>query len=187
MRAGPGGSGHYADGVGELPALSLAEWIVLTLVDESPAHGFAVAALTAEDGDIGRAWHVPRPIVYRSIDRLTGLGLLRVESTQAGHRGPRRSVMASTESGHAAVDVWLRRPVTHVRDVRSELLVKLALLLRREAPTGALVAAQRRALAPVQEALEQRSRAETGFGHLLAAWRVENVRAAMRFLDGVEA
>src|SRR6185369_6684289 len=152
--------------------------------DEGPRHGFAVAGLTAEDGDVGRAWHVPRPIVYRSANRLTELGLVSVAGTEAGHRGPQRSVLTTTRAGRAAVRAWLRRPVAHVRDVRSELLVKLALLGRRGLAPDALVTAQRRALAPVQAALEEQRRQE-GFGQILASWRVENVRAAMRFLDDI--
>jgi DNA-binding PadR family transcriptional regulator len=167
----------------ELPALSLADWIVLTLVDESPKHGFAVAALTAENGDIGRAWHLPRPIVYRSLDRLAELGLVRTRSTESGDRGPQRSIVTTTPAGRRATHAWLNRPVAHVREVRSELLVKLGLLLRRGQPAAALVAAQREVFAPVQAALEQHHRTETGFGQLLACWRVENMRAAMRFLD----
>src|SRR5262245_54564366 len=116
----------------ELPGLSLAEWIVLALVDEGPTHGFAVAALTAEDGAVGRAWHVPRPIVYRSIDRLTDHELIRLEATVASERGPQRAVVAATPAGHRACGLWLARPVAHIRDIRSELLVKLGLLARRQ-------------------------------------------------------
>jgi hypothetical protein len=67
----------------------------------------------------------------------------------------------------------LNRPVAHVREVRSELLVKLGLLLRRGQPPTGLIAAQRRAFAPVQAALEQQQRTGTGFGQLLAGWRME--------------
>ncbi|HEV7713553.1 MAG TPA: PadR family transcriptional regulator [Asanoa sp.] len=171
----------------EPPELSLAAWIVLALVDESPKHGFAVAALTAEDGDVGRAWHVPRPIVYRSLDRLAELDLIRVVSTEAGQRGPQRSILTTTPAGRAATRAWLKRPVAHVRDVRSELLAKLALLLRRDTAPQPLIAAQRAALVPVRAALERHRAAETGFGQILASWRSENVNAAMRFLDEIEA
>ena len=169
----------------QLPALSLADWIVLTLIDEGPTHGFALAALTAEHGEVGRAWHVPRPIVYRCLDRLVELGLARVESTEAGHRGPQRSLLTTTAAGRSAVAGWLHRPVAHVRDVRSELLVKLALLLRRDVASDDLVAAQRLAFAPVQTALEEQQRTETGFGQILASWRFANIQAAMQFLDSL--
>jgi DNA-binding PadR family transcriptional regulator len=165
--------------------LSLAEWIVLTVVDEGPTHGFAIAALTAEDGAVGRAWHVPRPIVYRSLDRLGTLDLVRVESTEAGHRGPRRSILTSTPAGAQAVGEWLEQPVGHVRDMRSELLVKLALRLRRDLPAGPLVAAQRETVTRVRAAIERQRDAEAGFGRILLTWRYENAAAAERFLDAV--
>lgn len=98
--------------------------IVLALVDEAPKHGFAVAALTAETGELGRAWHLPRPIVYRAVTRLTDLGLVRVQSTEPGQRGPQRSVLAVTGDGAGQTARWLREPVPHVRDVRSALLAK---------------------------------------------------------------
>ncbi|MGI5244968.1 PadR family transcriptional regulator [Dactylosporangium sp. CA-139066] len=167
------------------PSLSLPEWIVLTLVDEAPAHGFAVAALTAEDGDVGRVWHVPRPIVYRAVDRLTAAGLLVVAGTQAGRRGPQRSILSATPEGAAAVAEWLARPVGHVRDLRSEFLVKLALLTRRGAPLDGLVAAQRTVIAPLEPALARRRAEATGFPAILAAWRHETARAALNFLNGL--
>jgi PadR family transcriptional regulator AphA len=171
----------------EPPVLSLPEWIVLTLVDEEPTHGFAVAALTAVNGDVGRAWQVARPIVYRSLDRLIDLGLVRAESTEAGHRGPQRSIVATTAAGRKACRAWLVRPVSHIREVRSELLVKLGLLARRGASTHPLIAAQKAVFAPIQDALEQRVNEESEFGWVLARWRAENVRAALRFLDGLDA
>ena len=70
--------------------------------------------------------------------------------------------------------------------MRSELLVELALLVRRGAATGDLIAAQRQVFAPVQAALERQRHAETGFGRILASWRVENIQAAMRFLNDID-
>ncbi|MEU7865897.1 hypothetical protein [Dactylosporangium sp. NPDC049140] len=166
-----------------MPPLSLPEWIVLSLIDEAPAHGFAIAALTGEDGEIGRVWQVPRPIVYRAADRLTAANLLTVARTQAGDRGPQRSILTATEEGSAAVADWLARPVAHVRDLRSEFLVKLALMTRRGRPLTRLVAAQRAVLAPLEPALARRRTEATGFAAVLAAWRYENASAALRFLD----
>jgi len=166
----------------DIPELSLADWIVLTLVDEHATYGFAIATLTAADGDVGRAWHVPRPIVYRSLERLAEVGLVQVEATEPGQRGPQRSIVAPTAAGRSACRAWLRRPVAHVRDVRSELLVKVGLLLRRGQSPRALIAAQRKVFEPVEASLTQRATDETAFGSVLARWRLENVRAALRFL-----
>lgn len=169
------------------PQLSLAEWIVLALVVEEPKHGFAVAALTAEDGDVGRAWQVPRPIVYRALNRLAEVELVQVEATVRGGRGPQRSVIAATAAGKSAVRLWLAEPVAHVRDVRSELLVKLALLARRGRDSRKLVAAQRAVFVPIEAALVARQETQTDFSRTLATWRTENVRAALRFLDEIQS
>ncbi|SNT63630.1 PadR family transcriptional regulator, regulatory protein AphA [Asanoa hainanensis] len=166
--------------------LPLGTWIVLALVDEAPTHGFAVAALTAEGAEIGRAWAIPRPLVYRSIDRLTELGLVAARSTEAGARGPVRSIVASTPAGHAAAADWLDRPVTHVRDMRSELLVKIALRMRRALGLGPLIVAQRAVLTDVHAALDQQRRTADGFGRVLLSWRTENAQAALRFLDDLD-
>lgn len=173
-----------------LPELSLAEWIVLALIAEQPRHGFAVAALTAAQGELGRAWQVPRPIVYRAITTLTELGLLAVEATEQGRRGPQRSVLAASPAGAAAVRTWLRTPVEHVREARSELLVKLALLNRRGFSRRPLATAQRRIFTRIVAALTEQAQEQgaTGdsFGRLLAAWRLESARAALRFLDDLD-
>lgn len=170
----------------DLPKLSLAEWIVLALIAEQPQHGFAVAGLTAPDGPVGQAWHVPRPIVYRAITTLTELGLTVPATTEQGGRGPQRIVVAATAVGDAAARRWLRRPVEHLRDTRSELLVKLALLDRRGWSAGPLIAAQRKIFTRREEELRAQLHGTSGFEQLVLTWRRESARAALRFLDEVD-
>ncbi|HEY1643116.1 MAG TPA: hypothetical protein VGG35_20665 [Streptosporangiaceae bacterium] len=55
------------------PTLSLSEWVVLGLVCEQPAHGFAIAGLLGRQGSPGEVWRVARPVVYRAIQRLEAL------------------------------------------------------------------------------------------------------------------
>ena len=38
----------------EQPSLSVPEWLVLAILSQQPMHGFAVAQLTAPDGELGR-------------------------------------------------------------------------------------------------------------------------------------
>src|SRR5580658_10237043 len=120
------------------PSLSLAEWVVLAVVAERPTHGFPIARLVAGDGELGRIWQVPRPVVYRAMSRLAESHLIAEDGNEAG-RGPQRTIYAVTAAGQDAVDGWLDTPVEHFRDVRSHLLMKLALLHRRGTdPTGLL-------------------------------------------------
>ena len=104
--------------------MALAEWTVLVLLSQKPAHGFAVSQLTAPDGELGRIWRIPRPIVYRAIGRLTEAGLITPEAVEPG-LGPQRTIYTVTPQGRQAAEHWLATPVEHVRDIRSQLLVKL--------------------------------------------------------------
>jgi DNA-binding PadR family transcriptional regulator len=169
--------------VNPLPQLSLPEWIVLALIVDGPKHGFAIATLTGEDGEVGRVWQVPRPIVYRAVARLLELDLVHVEATELGNRGPRRSVLAVDSAGSSAARAWLDLPVAHAREVRSELLVKLALISRRGEDISALIEAQRAIFEPMLTSLQVRQRREVGFEQVLATWRTESLRAVVRFLD----
>ena len=75
----------------------------------------------------------------------------------------------------------------HARDVRSELMVKLALLDRAGSDSRALVLAQLARLLPVAAALDDQLRATTGFEHTLVLWRHKAMTATMRFLQDLTA
>jgi PadR family transcriptional regulator AphA len=134
-------------------ALSLADWVVLGVIAAEPTHGFAVARELAADGELGRIWTVPRPIVYRSLATLAEHALVEETGVAAGARGPRRTLFRITRSGRTALRGWLAEPVEHVRDVRGAFLVKLALLDRAGEPRARLVQRQIDQLEPVFAAL----------------------------------
>jgi DNA-binding PadR family transcriptional regulator len=167
--------------------LSLAEWVVLCLVSEKPTHSFAIAGLLAKDGALGQVWHVPKAVAYRSAAWLVQLGLITAAEKQPSNLGPARSQLEATSKGEQAARGWLRQPVTHPRDVRSELLVKLALLGRVNSDPSGLLQKQRAQLGPMAEALAAEVDAATGFDRTLALWRHESVSATVRFLDDLLA
>jgi len=165
------------------PELSLAEWLVLCLVSERPMHGFAIASLLAEDGGLGRIWHVRKMVVYRAAHRLEQLGLIVASDKQPTSQGPARVPLWATPEGRQAAGAWLRQPACHARDIRSELLLKMALLDRVGADPQDLLRAQRSQLAPIASALAGQISAATGFDQVLLQWRYESVSATLRFLD----
>jgi DNA-binding PadR family transcriptional regulator len=171
----------------QAPPQSLAEWLVLSLICEKPTHGFALAALLGPAGEMGRVWRVPKPLVYRALQRLEQLGLVQATERQPSSQGPVRSLVDATAAGRDTVAAWLTRPASHNRDVRSELLVKLALLARAGADPRPLLDAQREQLIPVAHALQDRLAAAAGFDRTLALWRCETVSATLRFLDALAA
>jgi PadR family transcriptional regulator AphA len=167
-----------------LPEMSLPEWLVLTILSQQPAHGFAVAQLTATGGDLGRVWQIPKSVVYRAIGRLLDAGLIAPEGTERG-LGPQRTVYTAADAGREAANRWLRTPVEHVREIRSELLLKLALLDRAGESPATLLQAQRAVLEPIVAAIETRRAHSAGFDATLLAWRRANAVAALDFLDAI--
>lgn len=167
-----------------LPEMSLPEWLVLTILSQQSAHGFAVAQLTAAHGELGRVWQIPKAVVYRAIGRLLDAGLIAPEGTEPG-LGPQRTVYTVTAEGRAAAGRWLFAPVEHVREIRSELLLKLALLERAGENPVPLLRAQRAVLEPLVTAIESRRARSHGFDTILLAWRRATAVAALDFLDTI--
>jgi hypothetical protein len=69
--------------------------------------------------------------------------------------------------------------------VRSELLIKLALLDRAGTDPQPLLLAQQMQLAPIATALSDRVRDAAGFERTLAVWRHQAIDATMRFLTAM--
>ncbi|HWK29094.1 MAG TPA: PadR family transcriptional regulator [Solirubrobacter sp.] len=165
--------------------LTTGEWAVLALVDEGATHGFAAARALASGGDVGRVWAMRRPLVYRTLEILEGRGLTRTAGTEASTAGPQRTLIEVTEEGRARVAAWLAEPVEHVRDARSELMLKLLFLDRRGADPGPLLGAQRERFAEHEARLREALGDAEGFARTLTLWRVENTAAAVRFVDAL--
>lgn len=165
------------------PVIGLAEWTVLAVISQQPTHGFAVAQLTTPDGELGRIWQIPRPVIYRAIGRLADAGLIAGQGTEPG-QGPQRTIYAATQSGRDAARDWLDTPVEHVRDIRSQLLLKLALLHRRGSDASDLIRRQKATLEPIARAIVS-DRPQDSFETVLLAWRRASAAAAIAFLDDI--
>ena len=160
--------------------LNVGEWAVLGVLVERSRHGFAVAAELAPGTELGSAWTVRRPLVYRAIEHLVELGLVRPGREEPGDAGPRRRVMRPTAAGRRRLLAWLDEPVEHFRDVRGELLVKLLLRQRLGLDPATLATAQRQLFAPVLDAL---CAAPEG---VVGRWRRASAAAVDGFLAELE-
>jgi PadR family transcriptional regulator AphA len=164
--------------------LTLGEWAVLGLLSTGSLHAFALVKATARHSELGQVWSVPTPVVYRAVDALRRKGLVEARGEERSDAGPRRRLVGITPQGQALLDGWLAQPVVHMRDVRTELLLKLALSARLHRDPTPLVWAQREAFAPLLGALERRAgEAQPGFDRIVAHWRLESAAGVMRFLD----
>jgi DNA-binding PadR family transcriptional regulator len=162
--------------------LSTTEYAVLGVLGEGATHGFALSKLLAADGEVGRVFRVRRPLVYRALDRLVEAGYAESVSTEKGDAGPQRVVHKITRRGRRRLDRWLTQPVDHVRDIRIEFLLKLALLHRRGRSPVDLIRDQKAALLPTFSALEVPPSDD-----YLELWRRHNAAAALTYLDDLES
>jgi DNA-binding PadR family transcriptional regulator len=171
---------------GEIAALLPGEWAVLGVLTRAEGHGFAVARTLAPDGWLGRVWTMSRPRVYRAINDLAGRALIAPVGRAQSDRGPTRTLYAASPEGRSLLEGWLAEPVAHVRDIRSELLLKLALLLERGTDPTPLLEAQHEILAAALTGLES-AQPGTPFDAILFRYRVETTRAALRFVEEILA
>jgi DNA-binding PadR family transcriptional regulator len=163
------------------------EWAVLAVLHEEPRHGYAVAALFAPEGEIGRVWSYKRPMVYATMRTLERRELIRAAHAERAAGKPQRTIYEPTAKGRADVEAWLGEPVGHVRDLRSALILKLLFRHRLGLPLEPLLEAQRHLLQPLESALQERAADARGFERLLALWRLETTVAALRFLEDAAA
>jgi len=163
--------------------LTLPDWLVLCLAAEQPTHGWVIARVLSPRGSLGRIWHLHKEQVYRGLRRLESLGLVRTVGREPSTAGPIRSMYEVTAAGRTAARKWLHQPVTHGRDVRSELLSKLALLDRAGADPRELLTAQLAEFHPIAAALEEQVWTASGFGRALILWRHNQIETITRFLQ----
>jgi DNA-binding PadR family transcriptional regulator len=162
---------------------SLTEYAVLGLLAEGPTHGFAISKALQSDTEVGRVITVRRPLVYRALDRLVDAELAEPAHTEPGAAGPNRVVHRVTRAGRRRLHSWLDRPVAHVRDMRIEFQLKLALLQRLGRSPLELVVAQRETLDPTLAALDVPA---SGPVDHLELWRRYNAAAADSYLESLE-
>jgi len=163
--------------------LSLAEWAVLAVLAERPAHPFAVARLLAKNSELGQLLTVRRPLVYRAAERLAAAALCRPDHTEPGEGGPERTIYRATPAGRRALAAWLREPVPRVRDLRPEFLLKVRLTVRAGDSALPLVEAQQAALAP---AFSRLTAPEAGENEV-SLWRRHTVAATRAYLEDLAA
>ena len=158
--------------------LSTAELVCLSLVVQRVSHGWALGTLLLPDGEIGRVWSLSRPLTYRAIEGLVDKHLVTRQEQVTGH-GRDRLLLTATAAGRRMARQWLDSPVEHLRDVRTELLVKLCLRDRVGLDATDLLVRQRERFEPVIEALTSADEGDS----VVALWRRESASAVRRFLD----
>ncbi len=158
----------------------LARNVVLALIVHTPRHGWALQEVLSPAGEIGQAWTLSKQLVYRAIDSLVDAGLARRTAPKDGG-GADRVVISPTTSGRRVAEIWLDSPVQHLRDVRTELVVKVMLRELFGLPMPHFIQLQRQQFEPLIAAIEKNP--STTPVHM---WRRESASAVKRFLTRLE-
>ena len=158
----------------------LARNVVLALVVHTPRHGWAIHEELAPTGEIGRAWTLSRQLVYRAIDTLVEDGLVKRATPKDGG-GADKVIISATALGKRAATKWLDTPVTHLRDVRTELVVKIMLREKFGLVLGSFIDSQRKVFGPLIAAIN----ADTSDSPV-NVWRKESANAVARYLTQLE-
>ena len=133
--------------------------------------------MLAPGRELGRIWALSRPLTYRAIERLVEKGLIT----------PRRSAPGGAATGSCTPlagrsprrdEQWIDTPVDHLRDLRTQLLVELALLAPAGLDNEHCSPPSRQLFEPKIDALTSGEADDD----LVDLWRRESARAVRRFL-----
>ena len=165
--------------------LLLGECASLGILYAGPTHGFAIAARLKPTGDVGRVWSLSRPLTYRALEQLAARGYVHAIGEEPGIAGGNRTILAATRSGRAHLRKWLNTPVQHLRDLRSELLLKLVIAEICGIDITGMLKRQRDHIEQLADVLLEQTNDGSGHPDVVALWRSESSQAALRFLDAL--
>jgi len=105
------------------------EYILLGLIREEPAHGYALYQKIRSTSELSLIWQVKRSKLYYLLDKLETDELL-VSSITSQSPYPDRKVFQTTTQGNELLEDWMYSPVLSTRYVRLAFLSKLFFVLR---------------------------------------------------------
>jgi PadR family transcriptional regulator AphA len=165
--------------------LLLGEWACLGILYPARTHGFSVASRLKPTGDIGRVWSMSRSLTYRALDQLALAGYIVPVGEEPGLAGGNRTILAATRTGRLQLRKWLNTPVVHLRDLRSELLLKLILAENCAIDISDMLGRQRDLVEQIAATISQQLEDSPGTD-VVTLWRSESSHAALRFLGRLD-
>jgi DNA-binding PadR family transcriptional regulator len=165
--------------------LLLGEWACLGILYPAPTHGFAIAARLKPTGDVGRVWSLSRALTYRSLEQLTARGYIHAIGEEPGIAGGNRTILAATRAGRAQLRKWLATPVAHLRDLRSELLLKLIVADLCGIAIDDMLQRQHAHIEAMANAIAGQVDADAPLD-VVDVWRQESSQAALRFINRLQ-
>ena len=107
------------------------EYILLGLIREEPAHGYALYEKLRSTAELSLIWQVKRSKLYYLLDKSETEGYLNSRTSSQGPY-PDRKVYQITQRGLEILEEWLHSPVKSSRYVRLAFLSKLYFLIRED-------------------------------------------------------
>lgn len=106
------------------------------LIQERPAHGYALYERLLKTPELAHIWQVKRSKLYYLLEKLESDGLLSVTINSQGSY-PDRKVYQLTLQGKESLEFWLHSPVLSSRYVRLAFLSKLYFVMQENREIGA--------------------------------------------------
>lgn len=173
--------------------LTTPDLVLLSLLAERPMHGYQ-ANLELERREV-RDWAgISRPQVYYSLDKLSGLGLVRAAEDQDPAAGPERRVLGTTAKGRQTLSTALADNEWATQRERPPFLTWLALSWQAAPEIFRRQIQRRREFLELELAREKETlrsvRAEVGHRFHEAVWMlslvIDQLRTELRWLRKLE-
>lgn len=120
---------QYLNSMAKKSSAHTLEYILLGLIKEQPAHGYALYDRLRNTSELSLIWQVKRSKLYYLLDKLETEGLLSVSVSSQGPY-PDRKVYQLTSRGKKTLESWMNSPVMSSRYIRLAFLSKIYFLLK---------------------------------------------------------
>jgi DNA-binding PadR family transcriptional regulator len=174
----------------ELPDTTYA---VLGLIDKIPgASGYELVAVAGRS--FAHFWPISQTLLYRELDRLTGLGWVAAHRVEQLH-APSKWTYRTTTAGQQALAGWLTTPTPPTTSFRSGVLLRLFFSYRMHpdqvrsllADYRSALQAQAEEFAAIMDKLAATPTPAAKAGRLTALHGLRTAQARLRWVEEAEA
>jgi PadR family transcriptional regulator, regulatory protein AphA len=168
-------------------------YAVLGLIDKVPgASGYELVAVAGRS--FAHFWPISQTLLYRELDRLTGLGWVAATRVEQLH-APSKWTYHTTSAGRMALADWLATPTPASSSFRSGVLLRFFFSYRMDpdqvrsllADYRSELQTQQEEFLAVMDKLEAVSTPTARAGRLTALHGLRTAEARLRWVEEVEA
>lgn len=161
------------------------EYAILGLLLVRPMHGYEMARFF-ERGDLAAVCPLEQSSLYTYLRNVERRGLVRWAETRVGQRPPRKTCELTPE-GRQLVQEWLAAPVSRIREVRLDLLLKLYFLRQLDPAAEAVLVREQVAVCEQYAASLGAGEPASGFRRLVLESKRSAAEATLKWLRAYAA